>query len=178
MVKHDTRRYDRRMITGSNTADLNQPCAPRLSTPFGWVRLGGWHACVAAIRIQQGIVELNRAWASEGLEPLTVRIGIHCDSVLVGNIGSVERMSYTVLGDGVNVAAYMEAANKASGTAICISHAVVREAGHRLCTRPLDQVSVKTRQSAILVHELLGVNDAQPELAPVPDDVSLARLTA
>lgn len=178
MVKHDTRRYDRRMITGSNTADLNQPCAPRLSTPFGWVRLGGWHACVAAIRIQQGIIELNRAWASEGLEPLTVRIGIHCDSVLVGNIGSVERMSYTVLGDGVNVAAYMEAANKAFGTAICISHAVVREAGHRLCTRPLDQVSVKTRQSAILVHELLGVNDAQPELAPVPDDVSLARLSA
>jgi adenylate cyclase len=137
-----------------------------------------WHACVAALRIKQGIVDLNRAWESEGLEPLKVRIGIHCDSVLVGNIGSVERMSYTVLGDGVNVAAYMEAANKAFGTAICISHAVVREAGHRLCTRPLDQVSVKTRQSAILVHELLGVNDAQPELAPVPDDVSLARLTA
>jgi adenylate cyclase len=137
-----------------------------------------WHACVAALRIQQGMGALNRQWAAEGLEPLRVRIGIHCDAVLVGNIGSAERMSYTVLGDGVNVAAYMEAANKAFGTSICISQTVVREAGQRLCTRPLDQVSVKTRQAAILVHELLGVHDGLPELLPAPDALLLAQRTA
>ena len=40
-----------------------------------------WHACVAALRIQQGMGALNRQWAAEGLEPLRVRIGIHCDEI-------------------------------------------------------------------------------------------------
>lgn len=137
-----------------------------------------WHACVAALRIQRGMAMLNRQWVANGLEPLNVRIGLHSDSVLVGNIGSVERMSYTVLGDGVNVAAYIEGANKAFGTSICVSQAVVREAGHRLCIRPLDHVSVKTRQSSILVYELLGAHGAEPELEPDEGATQLARLTA
>jgi adenylate cyclase len=59
-----------------------------------------WHACVAAIKIQQRMNALNQAWVQNGLDPLNVRIGIHCDAVLVGNIGSPQRMSYTVMGDG------------------------------------------------------------------------------
>ena len=109
---------------------------------------------------------------------LQLRIGIHTDSVLVGNIGSPNRMSYTVLGDGVNVAAYLELANKAFDTAICVSQTVVREAGHRLCVRPLDQMSVKSRQSAILVFELLGILDSDPAVAPDPNAAMLARLGA
>ena len=47
-----------------------------------------WRACVAALRIQRGMDALNAQWQAEGNEPLRVRIGIHCDAVLVGNIGS------------------------------------------------------------------------------------------
>jgi len=137
-----------------------------------------WHACVAALRIQRGMAALNRQWLDQGLEPLKIRIGLHCDSVLVGNIGSTDRMSYTVLGDGVNVAAFIEGANKSFGTSICVSQAVVREAGHRLCVRPLDQVSVKTRQSDILVYELMGAHGSDPDLEPGESGVELARLTA
>lgn len=137
-----------------------------------------WRACVAAVRIQKGLTALNRQWCAEGLEPLKVRIGVHTDSVLVGNIGSTNRMSYTVLGDGVNVAAYLELANKSFDTAICVSQSVVREAGHRLCVRPLDQVSVKSRHSAILVFELLGILDSDPAIAPDPDAMGLARMGA
>lgn len=137
-----------------------------------------WHACVAAVRIQKGLAALNLQWLAEGLEPLKVRIGVHTDSVLVGNIGSTNRMSYTVLGDGVNVAAYLELANKAFDTAICVSQSVVREAGHRLCVRPLDQMSVKSRQSAIVVFELMGILDSDPVIAPDPDAAMLARLGA
>ena len=106
-----------------------------------------WRSCVAAMRIQRGMDALNERWQAEGLKPLNVRIGIHSDAVLVGNIGSKERMSYTVMGDGVNVAARLEGINKEFHTRICISHSVFKEAGERLCVRPIDDVTVKGRRS-------------------------------
>ncbi|MBV8187574.1 MAG: hypothetical protein JO339_10065 [Alphaproteobacteria bacterium] len=137
-----------------------------------------WRSCVAALRIQRGMDALNERWASEDLKPLKVRIGIHSDAVLVGNIGSKERMSYTVMGDGVNVAARLEGVNKEYGTRICISHAVFKEAGERLCVRPIDEVTVKGRRSTIPIYELLGVYGADdPGLEPDERTLRLARLT-
>ena len=132
---------------------------------------------MAALRIQRGMEELNAQWQSEGAEPLRVRIGIHCDAVLVGNIGSKERMSYTVLGDGVNVAARLEGINKEFRTTICISHATFREAGEFLCVRPIDEVTVKGRRGLVPIYELLGAYGAGPELEPGPQAVRLAELS-
>jgi adenylate cyclase len=125
-----------------------------------------YRACVAALKIQEQMDVINKEWESEGLPPLKVRIGIHSDVVLVGNIGSIERMSYTVMGDGVNVAARLEGINKELGTRICISKTVVREAGERLKLRALDEVTVKGRKSTVEVYELLGVEtiDIDPSL--------------
>ena len=107
-----------------------------------------WRACLAALRVQRGMDALNERWRSqnEDLKPLKVRIGIHSDAVLVGNIGSKERVGYTVMGDGVNVAARLEGTNKEFGTRICISHSVFKEAGDRLCVRPIADVTVKGRR--------------------------------
>ena len=55
-------------------------------------------------------------------------------------------MSYTVMGDGVNIAARLEGINKEFRTRICISHGVFKEAGERLCVRPIDDVTVKGRR--------------------------------
>jgi len=136
-----------------------------------------WRACVAALRIQHGMVELNESWRAEGARPLRVRIGIHSDAVLVGNIGSLERMSYTVMGDGVNIAARLEGINKEFSTGICISHAVFKEAGERLCVRPIDEVAVKGRRGLVPVYELLGAYGAGEALEPDPDVLRLADLT-
>jgi adenylate cyclase len=125
-----------------------------------------WRACVAALRIQRGMDRLNEQWRAQGLKPLNLRIGIHSDAVLVGNVGSAERMAYTVVGDGVNIAARLEGMNKEYGTRICISHTVFKEAGERLCVRPIDEVAVKGRRSKIPIYELLGVYDAGDELEP------------
>ena len=75
-------------------------------------------------------------------------------------------MSYTVMGDGVNVAARLEGINKELGTRICISKTVVREAGERLKLRALDEVTVKGRKSTVEVYELLGLEtiDINPSL--------------
>jgi adenylate cyclase len=137
-----------------------------------------WRACVAALRIQRGMEALNERWRAEGMKPLNIRVGIHSDAVLVGNIGSKERMSYTVMGDGVNIAARLEGINKEFRTHICISHSVFKEAGERLCVRPIDDVTVKGRRSKIPIYELLGVFGADdPGLEPDAATLKLCRMT-
>jgi adenylate cyclase len=136
-----------------------------------------WHACIAALRIQRALDDLNRRWRRAGGPEMRVRIGIHSDSVLVGNIGSEERMSYTVIGDGVNIASRLEGINKTYGTLTCISHDTFREAGDRLCVRPIDEVAIKGRRARIAIYELLGAYGAGAELEPSPDTIRVASLT-
>ena len=122
-----------------------------------------YHACVAAIKAQRRMEGLNKKLIAEGKPPLHVRVGIHSDAVLVGNIGSEERLSYTVMGDGVNIASRLEGVNKEYGTQICASHAVFREAGERLWMRPIDKISVKGRTSELVIYEVFGTREGTVE---------------
>jgi adenylate cyclase len=119
-----------------------------------------WHACAAAVRISRRMEILNAKWVADGLAPLQIRIGIHCDAVMVGNIGSKHRMSYTVMGDAVNLTSRLEGINKDYGTQICVSHAIYREVGERLHLRPIDEVTVKGRRATMQIYELLGINNS------------------
>jgi adenylate cyclase len=136
-----------------------------------------YYACVAALHVQREMHKLNEQWAREGLAPINVRIGIHSDSVLVGNIGSTERMSYTLMGDGVNVASRLEGLNKEFGTRICVSHSVFKEAGERLHLRPMNVVTVKGRRAGLEVYELVGIRGGDPELEATPETLRLCDMT-
>lgn len=136
-----------------------------------------YRACVAALRARERMAEVNRQWQAQGLNTLHMRVGIHSDAVLVGNMGSSERMSYTVMGDGVNLAARLEGVNKEFGTAICVSHAVFREAGERLWLRRIGVVTVKGRRADMQVYELLGTRGGDPALEATPEVQRLCRLT-
>jgi adenylate cyclase len=113
-------------------------------------------ACTAAVRCMARVEELNRAWEAAGKSAFRVRIGLHADETLVGNIGTPERFDYTVIGDAVNLANRLESLNKLYGTGILTSDAVRREAGPGFEWRTLDRVAVMGRESATLVCELLG----------------------
>ena len=124
-----------------------------------------FRACVAALRGSRRMMKLNGQWASEGRRQMRVRFGVHCDTVVVGNVGSPERLSYTVMGDGVNLASRIEGLNKQFGTSICISENVNERVAGRVVTRALGRVPVKGRVTEIMVYELLGVTgSSDPEL--------------
>src|SRR6516164_10053563 len=117
------------------------------------------HGCRGALRATSRMRRINDAWRIEGRTQLTVRIGLHCAEVLVGNVGSSERLSYTVIGDGVNVAARLEGINKTFGTTICISDSMVNEAGADIVARPIKKAQVKGRKHAFMIFELMGVKN-------------------
>ena len=119
-----------------------------------------------------------RAGGRRGGRP-SIRIGMHSAEVLVGNVGSSERFSYTAMGDGVNVASRLEGMNKLFGTAICISDSMIEALGAQILARPMRRVRVKGRKQDFMIYELLGIaGSADPELAPRRRDERLCALTA
>jgi class 3 adenylate cyclase len=125
-----------------------------------------YHACVGALRVAHRVRRLNLEWAQDGRPQMRVRIGLHCADVVVGNVGSSERLSYTVMGDGVNIASRLEGANKIFHTTICISDSVYNAVADRIIARPIQFVSVKGRQGKVMVYELIGIRDTtDPELS-------------
>lgn len=72
-------------------------------------------AVQAAVEMQKKARELTRKWAGEGGFPVQVRIGINTGEVVVGNMGSSRRLSYTVLGSAVNLAKRLESAAPVEG---------------------------------------------------------------
>jgi class 3 adenylate cyclase/ABC-type nitrate/sulfonate/bicarbonate transport system substrate-binding protein len=134
--------------------------------------------CAGAMRAARRMERTNDAWEAEGRPRIRIRIGLHTADVLVGNVGSSERLSYTVMGDGVNVAARLEGINKLFGTTICISDSVCEAAGSDVLVRPLRTVQVKGRTNKFMIYQLLGfAGSDDPELAARDEDVRLAALT-
>ncbi len=112
-------------------------------------------ACQAAIKCRRFLTKLEEEWKTEGLPPRTYRFGINTGEVVVGNIGSVTRFEYTVIGDDVNLASRLEGANKYYGTQIMISEATYSLVEDALVARELDLIRVVGKTEPIRVYELM-----------------------
>jgi len=113
-------------------------------------------ACLAALEAQQLLAEMAKN-TPPGQPIFRTRIGLGVGEVLVGNIGTLERFAYTLLGDEVNLTSRLEGLNKVYGTWIMGTQALMERAGDGFEWRRLDRVAVKGRHQGTMVCELIGL---------------------
>jgi adenylate cyclase len=113
------------------------------------------HAVASAVDMVRELGELNRTWAARRMAQLDIGIGINSGDMIAGNIGSSSIMSYTVIGDNVNVAARLESLNKDYQTRIIISDATRIRLKGDYGLRPLGDVVVRGRTRPVAIFQVV-----------------------
>ncbi|WP_018151159.1 CHASE2 domain-containing protein [Leeia oryzae] len=132
------------------------------------------HAVAAALDMQATMIGLRTRLASMGLPPMIIGVGINTGKMTVGDMGSSYRMSYTVMGDAVNLAARMESLTKLYGVSIIVGDQTYLTTRSRFLYRELDQVVVKGKETITHLYEpLCYLEDSTPELQQTVQQFSL-----
>ena len=133
------------------------------------------HAVETALAMSAGLAQLNREWTAAGRPPLDIGIGINTGDMVAGNLGSEDIMSYTVIGDQVNLGARLESLNKDFHTRVIISDATRAALKGRYDIRALGDVVVKGKSDAR--QDLLGRAAQRPSLEGLNAERPLDRYT-
>ena len=117
-------------------------------------------ACLAALDMVARVVplqaELPELLGVRSVPPVDIRIGVATGEALVGSIGSEFMMSYTVMGDTVNLASRLEGANKLYGTRLLTSEATAKAAASDIEVREIDRVVVVGQSEPQAVFEIMA----------------------
>ena len=113
------------------------------------------HAVQAALEMVARLDSLNGEWRAAGRPTLDIGVGVNTGEMIAGNIGSEAIMSYTVIGDSVNLGSRLESLNKEYGTRILISQMTKDQLRTPVPTRLIGPVVVKGRTQPVVVYEVL-----------------------
>jgi adenylate cyclase len=119
------------------------------------------HAVRAALGMLAALSTLNATWAENGKPPLEIGIGVNSGDMVAGIIGSDTVMSYTVIGDAVNLGSRLESLNKEYGTRLIISEATRARLKGQYDMKPLGAVTVKGKSEPVNIFEVLARADGR-----------------
>ena len=112
------------------------------------------NAVAASLAIIRQVADMGQRGE---IAPTTIRIGLHAGEAVTGNVGSIARKEYTIIGDVVNLAARLEQLNKQFGSTLLVSETVTKRLnGMTVDLVPHGAVQVKGRAQPIEVFELRG----------------------
>jgi adenylate cyclase len=114
------------------------------------------NAVKAALDMRRRLAAMNADFRARGLPTIRIGVGLHTGHVVAGNIGHVERMDYTVIGDAVNLASRLESLTKELDSDIILSEDTYRVVQDHVQAEPLERVTVKGRVQPTLVYRLIG----------------------
>jgi len=112
-------------------------------------------AVQTALDMQAALPQLNREFAARGWPEVKIGIGVNTGRMSVGNMGSEFRMSYTVMGDAVNLGSRLEGITKQYGVGILVTQPTV-EADPVHAFMKVDEVRVKGKLTPVAIYQALG----------------------
>jgi len=113
----------------------------------------------SAILQLQELDNLNIGYKKQGYPAINIGIGLHTGLVTVGEMGSVDRSDFTIIGDSVNLGSRLEGLTKFYGAKIIISEDTKKLLTKKYKIRELDRVQVKGKSKSITIFEVLGFGD-------------------
>jgi adenylate cyclase len=120
-------------------------------------------ACKCSLKQIEVLNKLNEGWPPE--KRLSIGIGLNSGIMTIGNMGSMGRMNYTLMGDNVNLGARLEGTNKQYYTTIIISEFTYEHVKDKVIAREMDNIRVKGKNKPVLIYELIDMKDG---LEPPP----------
>ncbi|HTT17370.1 MAG TPA: adenylate/guanylate cyclase domain-containing protein [Candidatus Sulfotelmatobacter sp.] len=126
-----------------------------------------FRGCSCALQMVRGLAKLNAKWKGSGRPPISIGIGLNTGLVNVGNMGSARRLSWTVMGDNVNLASRLEGITKEYHVQLIISEATYRHVSSQFVCRELDKIRVKGKNLPVTIYELMDVAAEQSTYEPL-----------
>lgn len=113
------------------------------------------NAVRTALAMLGSLDEFNQEISKEGIPAFGMGLGINTDTVVVGNMGSVQRFDYTCLGDGVNLASRLEGQSKPYGVRIVVGSITNERIKDEYFTLELDCIAVKGKTEGVNIYTVL-----------------------
>jgi len=120
-------------------------------------------ACEAFLKMRALVLERLPVWEKKYGQHIHFRAGINSGEVVVGDMGTELKSNYTVFGDAVGLASWLERCNKFYGTSVLVGESTAQLARDAYVFREVDRVLVRNKPATIRLHELLG---RQGEISP------------